>query len=165
MTTTTELRAIAEFDQPFTVDAVGAVTDAPAGTYAPEVYHVDDAQAPHDVDIMSGYPWEQFSGGYTGQYGYNGAVMHASEYLGGRLATDILATPGTYVVCAVECLPVPAFPHAWSPSGARCTRCPVAGTGDPENDGPCEAHPDYSPDVDAFPDDGPAGWVVLRLAD
>jgi hypothetical protein len=46
--------------------------------------------------------WEAFSVGYTGQHGYNGAVMHASEYLGGRLAEDILESPGTYVVCAVE---------------------------------------------------------------
>jgi hypothetical protein len=35
------------------------------------------------------------------------------------------------------------YPHAWSPSGARCTRCPVAGTGDPCGDGDCTGHPDY----------------------
>jgi len=40
--------------------------------------------------------------GYTGQYGYHGAVMHASEYIGGGLADDILSTPGTYVVVVVN---------------------------------------------------------------
>lgn len=40
------------------------------------------------------------------------------------------------------------YPHAWSPSGARCTRsrpgglgCRIAGSGD--DNGPCEEHPDF----------------------
>jgi hypothetical protein len=40
--------------------------------------------------------WELMRG-YTGQYGYNGPHMHQSEYIGGRMARDILETPGLYV--------------------------------------------------------------------
>jgi hypothetical protein len=61
--------------------------------------------------------WEPLSG-YTGQYGYNGAVMHASEYLGGRLAADILDDPGVYVVVTVEVMPTDdepePFPAGWA---------------------------------------------------
>jgi hypothetical protein len=41
--------------------------------------------------------WRFFTYGYTGQYGTNGPTMHDSEYIGGRLERDILATPGIYV--------------------------------------------------------------------
>ena len=34
--------------------------------------------------------------GYTAQQGYNGPVLHFSERITGKLAEDILATPGTY---------------------------------------------------------------------
>jgi hypothetical protein len=37
--------------------------------------------------------------GFTGQYRYNGPIMHESEYVGGGLARYILANPGWY--CAV----------------------------------------------------------------
>lgn len=32
--------------------------------------------------------------GWTGQYGYNGSVMHDSEFVGGRIADHVLSTPG-----------------------------------------------------------------------
>lgn len=44
--------------------------------------------------------WSLMSG-YTGQYGYNGPHMHQSEFIGGRMARDILETPGLYVVLEV----------------------------------------------------------------
>lgn len=83
-----------EFDRPFAVDTGGVVTWAD-GYHAPSVYGSDG-----EVDIDSDQ-WEFFSTGYTGQYGYNGPVMHDSEFLGGRLARDILETPGVYVLCPV----------------------------------------------------------------
>lgn len=45
-------------------------------------------------------------------------------------------TPGPDDYCTGGCI---TRPHAWSASGARCTRtdCNVAGTGDPCNDGNC----------------------------
>lgn len=79
------LQRIAEFDHVFTVTPAGTVVDGPGGIYAPE-YYVDttaDELAPD---------WEALTG-YTGQHGYSGPHMHASEFIGGRLARDILETP------------------------------------------------------------------------
>lgn len=97
------LSAIMDFDHPIRVDDDGAVygTD---GVYAPEVFHDET----HDVTV-DGLPasvsgWEALEG-FTGQHGYRGAVMHASELIGGRLADDILSTPGVYVAVVVNVLP------------------------------------------------------------
>lgn len=76
-----------DFDHVIQVHEDGSVTDAPDGLYAPELYE----------DELSGDGWEFFSTGYTGQYGYAGPIMHSSEYIGGQLALDILATPGYFV--------------------------------------------------------------------
>ena len=58
---------------------------------------VDNVHAPTLFDDELDDPrWSFFSTGYTGQYGYNGPVMHDSEYIGGALARDILETPGVY---------------------------------------------------------------------
>jgi hypothetical protein len=99
------LARVMEFDHPITVHADGTVSDGPAGIYAPEALH----DGPADV-LLDGEPWRESSEwelltGYTGQHGYRGAVLHASEYIGGGLARDILATPGVYVAVAVESEP------------------------------------------------------------
>jgi len=44
--------------------------------------------------------WELMTG-YTSQYSYRGPIMHVSEFVGGRLADDILERPGLYVVVEV----------------------------------------------------------------
>lgn len=125
-------------------------------SYAPEVYHSET----NDIEIQ-GDGWQALTG-YTGQYGYDGAVMHPSEYIGGTLADDILATAGTYVVVAVECYPEVTYPHKWSPSGARCVRCGLIGAG--PGDGSCESHPGYDAELVADDEDPePAGWAILRL--
>jgi hypothetical protein len=46
--------------------------------------------------------WDVLTG-FTGQYGYNGCIMHDSEYIGGGLEKHIRETPGYYVACAVRC--------------------------------------------------------------
>jgi hypothetical protein len=77
-----------EFDHVFLVTRRG-VQDGPDGIYAPSVYHDDfdditiDGVPPADSD------WRALRG-YTGQYLYSGAVMHPSEFIGGRLAADIV---------------------------------------------------------------------------
>lgn len=48
--------------------------------------------------------WEPVTG-YSGQYGYSGPIMHASEFLGGGMAESLAATPGTYVTIMVETWP------------------------------------------------------------
>lgn len=75
-----------EFDSVIRVTESGAIEDVP-GVYAPELM---------DEEILSN-KWEFFSTGYTGQYSYNGPIMHNSEFIGGRLEHDILTTPGVYV--------------------------------------------------------------------
>lgn len=95
-----------EFDSPFTVGRSGAVHFNTGVAYVPSVMHDDE----HDI-VLDGVPhkeadtWEVFSTGYTGQHGYNGGVMHASEYMGGRLLDDIMERPGIYVIVAVEVEP------------------------------------------------------------
>lgn len=49
----------------------------------------------------SGKEWSLLTG-WTGQSGYRGVVMHASEYVGGALAGHITENPGLYVVISVE---------------------------------------------------------------
>lgn len=86
-----------EFDHPFRIHADGSIEDVYPEFYPPNVYHDDES----DVHI-DGECWEAFSTGYTGQFGYRGPVMHASEYIGGRLEADMLASPGVYVITTVE---------------------------------------------------------------
>lgn len=64
-----------EFDHVFVLHDNGTITDA-RNMWAPTVTHSDE----HDIDI-EGEGWQAIVG-LTGQYGYNGAVMHASEYVG-----------------------------------------------------------------------------------
>jgi len=98
MSTYKALRDLADFDHPFVVTKEGILEDAPEGVYAPSVYHDDD----EDV-MIDGDGWEALTG-FTGQYGYNGAVMHASEFIGGGLAEAVLTTPGVYVAVVVNVL-------------------------------------------------------------
>jgi hypothetical protein len=90
-----------DFDHVFTITEDGTIEDA--DEYAPSVEHDDK----YDV-LIDGTPhlesetWEAFSTGYTGQHGYNGPVMHVSEYLSGGLADDMLSTPGIFVIEVVD---------------------------------------------------------------
>lgn len=80
------LDKLMEFDHMIQVHPNGSVT-VPKDIYAPSLY--DD-----ELDDKS---WGFFTTGYSGQYNYSGPIMHNSEYIGGRLARDILDTPGYYV--------------------------------------------------------------------
>lgn len=83
------LNAAMGFDHVVMVGVNGTVTDFP-DVYAPDLY---DGQ-------LSDSEWSFFTNGYSGQSGYSGPIMHASEYVGGKLADDILSTPGVYAVIA-----------------------------------------------------------------
>lgn len=103
------LNSIMEFDCPIQVHSDGAVSQA-LELQAPELYmSVDgDGQSIYadDSDIKDAAKsagWELLTG-YTGQYSYNGPVMHPSEFVGGGLEFHILETPGYYVVVTVECM-------------------------------------------------------------
>lgn len=85
----------------------GTVSDV-SGVHAPE-WDTEDGADPADPA-----GWELLRG-YTGQWGYSGPVMHASEYVGGALARDILDTPGTYAVVYVSDLDdLDAGPYGWA---------------------------------------------------
>lgn len=99
-----DLNTVMEFDHIIQVDSDGNAYDAQlsqAPVYAPSAE--DDPE--HDV-LLDGEPWKDskwsLMTGYTGQYGYNGPVMHASEFIGGSMAEFILSNPGLYVAIVVE---------------------------------------------------------------
>jgi hypothetical protein len=106
-----ELDGAVEFDSPFRINADGTLTSWLHDVWAPDVTHVEwtgedpapreRAERGEDVAIDDG-GWQVWSIGYSGQDRYRGGVMHSSEYLGGRMASDLLADPGTYVICSVE---------------------------------------------------------------
>lgn len=98
-----------EIGHPFVVQPDGAVTHATQSVDVPSVYHDPE----HDIEIDGRGKWTALKG-YTGQYSYNGAVMHNSEYMGGRLEDDVRATPGTYVMVEVLDLDAPDdMPEGW----------------------------------------------------
>jgi hypothetical protein len=80
-----------EFDSVFEVMEDGTIVECPR-IHAPELLD----------DQLDSLMWEFASEGYTGQYGYNGPIMHNSEFFGGRLREDILSTPGIYAL-VVSC--------------------------------------------------------------
>ena len=90
-----------EFDSPFRITETGEMESV--YVYTPYVEHDETDEYTIDgIPRKSQSVWEAFSTGYSGQYGYRGPVMHASESIGGALAADILSTPGVYLVTAVE---------------------------------------------------------------
>jgi hypothetical protein len=113
--TADELDKFAEFDHPFRVNdwghdgfPDGSVTDDLPGVYAPSVYWYEgDSQ-----EYIDGSGWEPVNG-YSGQDRYSGPVMHASEFLGGGMAKEVLSTPGIYVVTTVEDPDDPDNPAGW----------------------------------------------------
>lgn len=100
-----ELRTLAEriqafdFDHVFTLSADGTITE-PANVWAPDVYHDET----NDVEINGRGDWHAMTG-LTGQYSYNGAVMHASEFIGSGVASAMLDLcedgPVTFAVVVV----------------------------------------------------------------
>lgn len=104
------LDKIMEFDRVIRVNADGTVNANVPNVWAPEVYvgTDEDGQISDDdertmISELRSHGWELLTG-WTGQYSYNGPIMHPSEYVGGRLAEHILSTPGLYVVVTVETL-------------------------------------------------------------
>lgn len=101
--TAENLNTVMEFDRVIEVKADGTVEQRDdLNPYFDLSYYLTDVETEHwepQLDVPEGW---QLMTGYTGQYGYNGPVMHTSEYIGGRMARDILETPGLYVALVVE---------------------------------------------------------------
>lgn len=102
-----------EIDHPVWVTPLGTWQDVPRdlpAVHAPEIaLDLDnDGQLLLNADdevrrIATSAGWDVLDG-YSGQYGYRGPIMHASEFVSGRLEDDIMAEPGVYVVTTVECV-------------------------------------------------------------
>ena len=88
-----DLNSFMEIGRVVQVHADGSVTDA--NLTAPDLYWAGDT---HE---LVGDGWALLNG-YSGQFKYAGPIMHASEYIGGHMATDILAEPGLYVALVCE---------------------------------------------------------------
>lgn len=77
-----------EFDAPFRITPNGNGT---------AIIESAQAIAPDSIDgELTDDRWSYFTHGYSGQYGYDGPIMHPSEFVGGRLAHDIIAEAGIY---------------------------------------------------------------------
>lgn len=79
------LSTLMEFDWVIQVHEDGTVTERP------------DVHAPSLLDTeLDDSSWSLMNG-YSGQWCYPGPIMHNSEFIGGRMARDILKNPGLYV--------------------------------------------------------------------
>lgn len=90
------LSDVMEFDHVIRVNGDGTVTE-PNGISEPDVYW---SNGTHNLE---GDGWSLMNG-YSGQDRYAGPVMHSSEFIGGRMADDILSTPGYYVAMVVDAI-------------------------------------------------------------
>jgi len=98
----TAIRVRIEGDQTFVDTGVRdrTVPDLLAFSY-PDGSHLPGT----DTDLQDqaqAYGWDGLLTGFTGQYGYGGPCMHASEFVGGGLADHILTTPGLYAVTEIS---------------------------------------------------------------
>lgn len=97
-----------EFDHVVQVHPDGTVTDGPEGVYAPELHAISDDDGSHTSETdpelfrQAGYAGWQLQSGHTGQHGYSGPCMHASEYIGGGLERYIMEHPGLWVAVVVQ---------------------------------------------------------------
>lgn len=148
MSTDNQLSDRMEFEHVVQVKADGTVVDR-NDLHGPEMYEGEVGSS--DWNLMTGY---------TGQYGYNGPSMHASEYIGGRMEADILANPGLYV--ALVDVPLDdSEPEGWGVAYIHdegpyhCDGCGRVGTRD---DG-IAGDGDDCPDEDC---DGTVHWKIEK---
>jgi hypothetical protein len=102
------LNDIMEFDHVIEVLEDGSIVDR-NDIYAPESF--DDGHG--KIDFAGATGWYALNG-YSGQDRYAGPIMHPSEYIGGHLADDILASPGVYVAVVVTDLDDEENPSGWA---------------------------------------------------
>ena len=90
-----------EFDHIIQVHPDGTITDSPLSAGSVDAYF-DLNVTPDGTDEFTMSPGWTLLSGFTGQYSYNGPVMHPSEFIGGGLERHILETPGLYVALEVS---------------------------------------------------------------
>jgi hypothetical protein len=92
MVTPDQLNRLVEFYCPFEVTDDGQVVEA-TGVYPPESVNCDGEPLDERWTTLDGF---------SHQYGYAGPIMHSSEFLGGAMAREVLATPGVYCLSVVD---------------------------------------------------------------
>ena len=97
------LNAEMEFGSVIYSHGDGTVSDART-MRGPDVY-TDELEDGTWVEEALDEPWELLDG-FSGQHGYSGPIMHASEYISGGLARHILETAGFYVATVVMPMPL-----------------------------------------------------------
>ena len=95
------LNDIMEFDHVIKVAEDGTISDATdvVENFELRIELTDSGDWQDAFFLPAG--WELLTG-FTGQYSYNGPVMHSSEFIGGGLERHIRETPGYYVALVVE---------------------------------------------------------------
>lgn len=142
-----ELNEIMEFDHIIRVAEDGTITEPRDVDIYADLNVAPDGT--DEFDLSDG--WELLKG-FTGQYSYNGPVMHPSEFIGGGLERHIRETPGYYVALVVEArCNYEQHTKTYSQFGANLV-CSCGGTY-------CEDEPTLCTEesgCDCFP----AGWAV-----
>lgn len=87
--------------EPFVTDEWGTPDRHPEECIA--LWDPEGEGDPGDEKLRAAIPegWTLLTG-YTGQYGYHGAAMHDSEFIGGGLASAILEHSGFYVTSYLD---------------------------------------------------------------
>jgi hypothetical protein len=136
-----------EFDHIIRVNADGTITEDLDMSTMDRGSYFDLAVDQDGTDIFDMSAGWTLLSGFTGQYGYNGPVMHASEYVGGGLERHIRETPGYYVVLIVNALES----HVWQESRftgtTTCSRCGLLPLDADDMETTCQI-------------DEPAGWAI-----
>jgi hypothetical protein len=99
--TVDNLNSIMEFDHVIRVNEDGTVSDVEESYYFDVTTYQQEQEGHWETSYTLPEGWSVMNG-YSGQHGYSGPDMHQSEYIGGRMARDILETPGLYVALVVE---------------------------------------------------------------
>lgn len=140
------LNDIMEFDHIVKVDAEGNVTDTDMSVGSTKAYFDLNVTPDGTDEFELSEGWSLLSG-FTGQYGYNGPVMHPSEYVGGGLERHILETPGYYVVLEVGAYDSHDWQQATFTGAKTCSRCGLLPLDEEDMGSTCKS-------------DEPAGWAI-----
>ena len=95
-----------EFDHIVYSHGDGTISDVNpyVAGWGPELYICEQEDGTWTMEDVEA-PWTLLTG-FSDQHGYDGPMMHASEYIGGGLARHILETPGFYTAGVVDPLPL-----------------------------------------------------------
>ena len=98
-----DLSSYMEFDRVIRSNGDGTFEDV-RDVSTPEVSLYETESGTWELESLRG-GWE-FLTGFSGQHGYDGPLMHASEYIGGGLAEHIANVPGLYVAAVAYPMPL-----------------------------------------------------------